>query len=232
MKTYIQKLSPINEFFVVTFVLFGYLIFNSSKSLYCKITFGKAVTFTNLSVIKVLSFEVFALFFVCTLLSMRGYSTKDIQVEINFNSTIYGFWLLLKYYFSALLILVIPIAIISMTIYDLSPYVKNPMFRADLSYIAISGITLINPVFEELALMRYLFTSIEKIKSTNTALYLSLVVRLSYHLYQGLGVLMIAIFGYIMGKAFIKKRNIWPLIVCHACLDLISLVTNKIIFAS
>jgi membrane protease YdiL (CAAX protease family) len=230
MKSYIQKLSPISEFFLVSFVLFGFFIFNSSASLYCSVACRQKATFTDTGVAGVLFFEVFALLFVMALLAMRGYSKKDIAVKIDFKSTCYGFWLLIKYYIISFSILFVPLALISILFYDLAPHFRNPAFRVDLSYSAILGIALINPVFEELALMGYLFTSIEKVKSTTTAMYLSLAVRLSYHLYQGSGILLVAVFGYLIGKAYIRKRNIWPLIVCHACVDLISLIANKLAF--
>lgn len=109
------------------------------------------------------------------------------------------------------------------------PSKLNPFFTIKLNYLSIFAIALINPVFEELALVGYLFTSIEKIKDTNAALYISIAVRVLYHTYQGFGVLLIAVFGYVLGKTYIHKRNLWPLIVCHACVDLISLLANKLL---
>ncbi len=55
------------------------------------------------------------------------------------------------------------------------------------------------------------------------AVNVSAVIRLSYHLYQGVaGVLAIVPLGLLFGFWFARTRQLWPLIVAHAILDFVA----------
>jgi membrane protease YdiL (CAAX protease family) len=232
MKSHIERLSPSSEFFLVTILFFAYPIFNSFKALYIRITYNKLPHFTDLGVARMISFEIIVLAAALTILYWRGYSNQDINLTINPKSSLYGLWLLLKYYLVSIAIFFIPLLILAKFFRPTLSSATNPFFSMNLSYISIIAFAIINPIFEELSIIGYLFSSIEKIKGTYPALFISLVVRLSYHTYQGFGILVVTVFGYILGMAYVKKRNIWPLIVCHTCVDLISAITNKLLFGS
>lgn len=230
MKSHIKRLSPSSEFFLINCLLFAYPIIISFRALYTRIAYNKLPHFTDLGVVRTLSFEIIVLAAVLTILFWRGYSNHDIKLTINPKSTLYGLWLLLKYYLIAIAIFTIPLLLAAKFFRPTVSSATNPFFSMNLSYFSIIAFTIINPIFEELSIIGYLFTSIEKIKGTYPAFFISLGMRLSYHTYQGFGILIVAVFGYILGKAYIKKRNIWPLIVCHACVDLISATANKLLF--
>jgi membrane protease YdiL (CAAX protease family) len=229
MKSQIQNLTPAQEFMALTFIFFAFPIFTSTRGLYYRLVHNHLLTLTDLSAASLLIFEVLALAAAAFILSLRGYSTAWLQIDFNFRSSAYGLWLVLKFYLAAIVLFTLPLILISVFVYDLTHLFKPPVMRVDLTKLSILAIVLINPVFEEVALIGYLFPAIEKVKNTQSAFYITLAVRLSCHTYQGVGLLAIGIFGYILGKAYIEKRNLWPLILCHAAVDLIGLVSNSIL---
>jgi membrane protease YdiL (CAAX protease family) len=63
--------------------------------------------------------------------------------------------------------------------------------------------------------------------SLTAAVNISAAIRLSYHLYQGAaGVLSIVPIGLLFGYWFVRTRQLWPLIVAHAILDLVGLAAG------
>ena len=233
MKSQIQRLSPKNEFFIVNFLFFAFPIYNSSKGLYYGATYNQPTIITNYNVAILLLFEVLVLLAVFSILALRGYSKNSLELNMDANSTLYGLWLIMKCYLSVVVFLYLPAALISLFLYDLTHLFKYlPDFIIDLNIFSIVALSVINAIFEEFALIGYLFTAVEKVKSTKLAFAISLGVRLSYHTYQGLGLLGVLICGIVMGKAYMEKRNLWPLILCHAGLDLIGLAGKKMFFGS
>jgi membrane protease YdiL (CAAX protease family) len=58
-----------------------------------------------------------------------------------------------------------------------------------------------------------------------TAVNVSLAVRLTYHLYQrAVGVVDIAPIGLIFRICYARSGRLWPLIVAHALIDILSLL--------
>lgn len=100
MKTHIKRLSSSNEFFLITLLFFGYPIFNSFRSLFNRIASNKLPLFTDFGVARMLFIEICILVTVSLILAWRGYSKKDMQISINPKSTLYGLWILLKFYFN------------------------------------------------------------------------------------------------------------------------------------
>jgi uncharacterized protein len=63
--------------------------------------------------------------------------------------------------------------------------------------------------------------------SLATAVNISALIRLSYHLYQGAaGVLAVVPLGLLFGIWFARTRQLWPLIVAHAIMDFVGLAAN------
>lgn len=63
--------------------------------------------------------------------------------------------------------------------------------------------------------------------SLTAAVNISAAIRLSYHLYQGAaGVLSVVPIGLLFAYWFARTRQLWPLIVAHAILDLVGLAAG------
>jgi len=57
-----------------------------------------------------------------------------------------------------------------------------------------------------------------------TAINVSTVVRLLYHLYQGpIGIVTIVPMGLIYGYTYARTRQLWPLIFAHVLIDIVGL---------
>jgi len=82
----------------------------------------------------------------------------------------------------------------------------------------------VNGIFEELFVAGYIITALSATRGMWTAINVSTVVRLLYHLYQGpLGVVIIVPLGLLYGYVYARTRQLWPLILAHVLIDIIGL---------
>jgi membrane protease YdiL (CAAX protease family) len=78
----------------------------------------------------------------------------------------------------------------------------------------------VNPVFEEVFVAGYVIEALRQRFGVTTAINVSVVIRASYHLYQGVPVFPFhAAYGLLQGYAYVRYGRLWPLIVSHALLD-------------
>jgi len=76
-------------------------------------------------------------------------------------------------------------------------------------------------VLEETIMVGFIFRKLNEVgRSANFALWLSAIIRASYHLYQGLGGFVgNLVMGLVFGKMFQKTGRLLPLIFAHFLLD-------------
>ena len=95
-----------------------------------------------------------------------------------------------------------------------------------LSWAAVALLSTINPLFEEVFVAGYLVTALKRQCNTRLAVAVSVAIRVSYHLYQGaLGVVTALPMGLVFTLAFACTGRLWPLVIAHALLDFIGLVS-------
>jgi membrane protease YdiL (CAAX protease family) len=108
------------------------------------------------------------------------------------------------------------------------PKSLNSIFGFGVSSLSIAFICL-NPFFEELIVRA--FTISEAINlgaSRAVAITLSVVVQVSYHLYQGLAsALALTLVFTIFSIYYVRTRRIMPVIVAHLCADLFALMLGR-----
>ena len=88
----------------------------------------------------------------------------------------------------------------------------------------IAAVTLVNPIFEEVFVVGYLF---ERLKRTAPLILvaLSVIIRVSYHLYQGwIGIVSVLPVAVLFAVTYWKTRNLWSIVLAHAAMDFIGLV--------
>jgi membrane protease YdiL (CAAX protease family) len=84
--------------------------------------------------------------------------------------------------------------------------------------------SVVNPVFEETLEAGYLIRSLQRFGMW-PAVLASAFFKSFLHAYQGIsGALGIFAIGMILGFAYWKWRQLWPLIVCHSLRDFIRLL--------
>lgn len=86
--------------------------------------------------------------------------------------------------------------------------------------------SLLNPFFEELIVRAYLMTEVAELTgSTTLAVFLSVAVQSSYHLYYGwLGALALACMFLVFSLYYARWRQALPIIVAHGFFDINSLI--------
>ncbi|MBB5154188.1 CPBP family intramembrane glutamic endopeptidase [Saccharopolyspora phatthalungensis] len=95
-------------------------------------------------------------------------------------------------------------------------------WRAPVLTLAAFG----NSFAEEVLVVAYLLTRLRQLGwSENRALWLSAVLRGSYHLYQGFGGFVgNVVMGLVYGRAWQRTNRLWPLIIGHALIDVVAFV--------
>jgi membrane protease YdiL (CAAX protease family) len=96
----------------------------------------------------------------------------------------------------------------------------DPRVSMELVFLA----STINGMFEEVFVAGYVITALSRVRGIWTAINVSTVIRLLYHLYQGpLALITIIPLGLIFGHFYVRSRQLWPLILAHILIDIIGL---------
>ncbi len=93
------------------------------------------------------------------------------------------------------------------------------------AYYLVFGLSmsLITSVAEEVAVNGYLLTRLDQLGwSPGRALMLSLALRLSYHVYYGIAVILTLPFGYFVTRSFQKHRKLTRPILAHFIYDAVT----------
>nr|WP_239020645.1 CPBP family intramembrane glutamic endopeptidase [Nakamurella antarctica] len=83
-----------------------------------------------------------------------------------------------------------------------------------------------NGFLEEVLVVGFLLTRLRQLRVNPwVALGMSALLRGSYHLYQGPGQAVgNMLMGLVFGYAWLRWRRIWPLIIAHTLMDVVSFV--------
>lgn len=85
-------------------------------------------------------------------------------------------------------------------------------------------LSTVNPVFEEVLVVGYVMSVIQRRHSMWLAINISTLIRLSYHLYQGpVAIISIVPMGLLFGYCYARTGRLWPLILAHAMMNFIPL---------
>jgi membrane protease YdiL (CAAX protease family) len=93
------------------------------------------------------------------------------------------------------------------------------------SFASVVILSIVNPVYEEVFVCGYVIAALRERFGVTTAVNVSVLIRVLYHLYQGLDAFPFhAMYGLIQAYVFAHTGRLWPLIVSHAILDFYALV--------
>lgn len=89
-----------------------------------------------------------------------------------------------------------------------------------LSPFSVLLMSIVNPIYEEIFLIGYLYSRLSKNMHWAFIALLSILVRVSYHTYQGFySVIGIGLYGLVMATFYWKFRRLAPIVIVHGLLD-------------
>ncbi len=222
----IRRLPPRVEFLVVVCGAFGLPILSSIMSLGTggdsRPAGGGALVFDNAALIGIVTMEIVQSVFLVWFLHVRGWTLEKVGLQITWKGTGLGWLLLLTTYVVAMAAQYL--AELSLPAHMHEAAARYPTADRNLSMQLVFVASTVNGIFEELFVAGYIITALRQARGTWTAINVSTVVRLLYHLYQGpIGVVTIVPMGLIYGFAYARTRQLWPLIFSHVLIDIIGL---------
>ncbi len=95
--------------------------------------------------------------------------------------------------------------------------------HAQVSLPTILLLSIVNGAYEEIFLLGYLMRGLRRY-GASTALGITLLVRLLYHMYQGpVGALGVLLFGAVIGVYYQRTGRLFPVVAAHVMADAIGL---------
>ena len=94
------------------------------------------------------------------------------------------------------------------------------MSRTSVSWSSVIPVSIVNGAYEEVFLLGYLMRGMRR-HGASTALGITVLVRMLYHMYQGPGgVLSVALFGIVLGLYYQRKGQLFPVVLAHIAADM------------
>jgi len=212
------------EFVLVIGVAFGWAILVSVGSLLQAPSPDGGDTYGMGHLYGVVVTELICFPIVAAILWSRGWRLADFPIAIGKVATVLGVVIALgSWGFDAAL----SAAFEAMfpRIREVADAVESYRPRHPPDLVAIYILSVINPVFEEVIVCGYVIPVLAARFGQTTAINISVIIRCSYHLYQGLATLPYHLaYGLIQAYVFVRYSNLWPLIVSHAVLDFVGLL--------
>jgi uncharacterized protein len=212
---WLRSLSPKAEFILVVGIGVGYFVVDGLLELF---HLDGAPLFVALPIPSLWIYQLPVIGVVAWILAARGWRLVDLGKKPTVAGGLLGVPLAVTAYgaYYVLWILAPPIAMPGTG-------QRIALDMADVPLQNVVAAALVNSLFEELIVVGYVMTAARKQASVWTAINISVAIRLSYHLYQGIaGVLSILPMSYIFAYWYARQRSLFPLIVAHAILDSIA----------
>jgi len=222
----IRRLPAGVEFLVVVSWAFGLPVFSSIMALGTGGESGggtgHSLVFNDAALINIVVFELLQSAFLVWFLHVRGWTLEKVGLTISWRGTGLA-WLLLIGTF----VLAMGAQTLAQWLMPLEMQAAGRMYpTADpkvsmqLAFFA----STVNGIFEELFVVGYIITALRDVRGMWTAINVSTVLRLLYHLYQGpIGVITIVPMGLLYGYVYARTRQLWPLIFAHVLIDIVGL---------
>jgi CAAX protease family protein len=172
--------------------------------------------FTDRWGIGLLLFEIVVLGLIAFIARQRSWSLFDLGIRPTWGLTAAGVGLYLVGILATLVVYWIVAA-------SIGSVARASMTARGLSMGTVVLVSIINPIFEETLVVGYVVRATSSHGSI-FAVTISALLRLLYHTYQGpIAAVSILPIGLIFAAVYIRFRELWPLIVAHALMDLIAL---------
>jgi membrane protease YdiL (CAAX protease family) len=221
-----DRFSPF-EFGLVICTAFGWSILISVYALILKTTVAESASqnaFGNTHLLGIVLYEAILTPVLLGILYARGWRLADLRPGVSVGATLLGFAIYLLAYFAGWAIdvvlgLIFPV--VQSGLENIGAY--QPSTGPAFASVVLAS--LVNPVYEEVFVSAYVIESLRPRFGVTTAVNVSVVIRASYHLYQGIPALPFhCAYGLLQGYVYVRYARLWPLIVSHALLDFVAFV--------
>ena len=217
MKSFIRNLTPRAEFHLVIAISFGLLFFVSLWMAIRHIIHGfKPYHTTDAKQLWLVTYELAAITAVYWIGRIRGWSFAAFGLRISWKLTGAGILLL----FATIIVLAFQRGLFG----AVGLRGNGRPIVGHLTLPVVILITLVNPAFEEITEVGYVFHTLKRYGKW-PAVFASALLRTSLHLYQGFvpasGIMLL---GMTFGLAYSRWRQLWPLILVHMVFDFVPLL--------
>lgn len=206
-----MRLSKIAEVLIVLTLGFGLFIYSSTIAILNNSDASTLQTYNSYDFIFIVVYEIIILTILAYYLKHRNWSIKDFNLDFTYKMI--GVAILLVVLREGLGMLFTRIISTSKI---LSPETINePSISFQTNIVSIVLMVIVNSIYEEVLLIGYFFKRFEKFHPAIIIL-ISLLIRTSYHTYQGFtNLIMIFLMALIFGLYYVKYKKLWPLIIAH-----------------
>jgi membrane protease YdiL (CAAX protease family) len=210
---------------LVLFVSFGHFIFYSAYSLVGAIDTRQI----KASLVGTLISEAGSLAVLWYVLSGQGRGLKDIGWNFEWMDILRAVALVFSSRVAEYLVWIpVQLSYYSYFGHYLTPKSLHGMLGVGISGLSIAFVCL-NPFFEELIVRGYLMSEVVDLGGNGLlAIFLSIAVQMSYHLYQGLANGIALTVGFaVFSIYFGKTHRLAPVVLAHLCIDAFALVRTS-----
>jgi membrane protease YdiL (CAAX protease family) len=218
MLEFIRRLSDRGEFVLVLTISFSYIVIASIAMFALQV---RQFDFTTGRVARGLVFEALILGVVAGILRLRGWRAARMGLDFSWRRAIGGVPLFVAYMISYWLIVGFAMSFLrSTTMLDFK-------FRVTAPFALVLGFIVLNSFFEETLVAGYVVEALSD-QGPALAITASTLIRFSYHVYQGpIASLSILPLGLLFCAVYWRWRSVWPLIVAHTIVNVISMSASR-----
>ncbi len=191
-----------------------------SSSVRWRLLHNGAVVFSDARLLMTLGLEAAITAALLPFLLRRGWNPLSITPPPEGLDIVRG----LLVWVALIVALYVSVLVTSAFVHDMVAFLKARQFTGHISPTVVVAASLINPIFEEFLWLGYAIPAVTSRFGIATACAVSIILRVSVHLYQGhlafVSVLPIAI---VLTWYYVRTGRLWPTIVAHVIVDALGL---------
>ena len=178
--------------------------------------FPSGPSFTDAGAVGLALFEAVFAALAIVLLRLRRYDVRSLVPRVTWLGSVLGVGLTVAVWMVALLV-ALPFGAAVQSEQPISQMVATSTITAPFLLV----MAVVNGTFEEVFLLGFLQRGLRG-HGTSISLGVALLVRVSYHLYQGpLGAVSVLGFGIVLGLFHARTQRLWPAVLAHIICDIV-----------
>lgn len=222
MKNWLKSLSEKQEFILVLCLAFGGFIISSTYE-FIEILLKKSSTEYLLDTAQFLKTDILqlsVLLIVFIIFRVRKVGIQSFELKFYKKDILHA----IAIFFGAYIVAII----VGLVVNTISPNSTNSNFTFDADIYSFISVLIINSFYEEFFLNAYFFKRLSHWQP-NEILATSVILRASYHSYQGFhGIIFVLLYGLLVSGYYTKYKRFWPLVIAHGLFNLSSMLLMQL----